>query len=44
MTVFVSAWDKDIPAAKLKAHGPANPEAEAMLAPCGGDRGRVFTL
>ena len=35
MTVLVSAWDRDTPAAaKLKVHGPVNPEAEAMLAPC----------
>jgi hypothetical protein len=35
MTAFVSAWDKSIPrAAKLKVHGPINPEAEKLLAPC----------
>ena len=35
MTAFISAWDKAIPlAAKLKAHGPINPEAEILLAPC----------
>jgi uncharacterized paraquat-inducible protein A len=34
-TVFVSGWRKDIPAAgKLRVHGPVNPEAEALLAPC----------
>jgi hypothetical protein len=39
MTVFASAWDKDVPpAAKLKVHGPINPEAEMLLSacPCGG--------
>jgi hypothetical protein len=34
-TAFVSGWSKNIPvAAKLKLHGPVNPEAEALLAPC----------
>lgn len=34
-TIFVSGWSKDIPpAANLKVHGPMNPEAEALLAPC----------
>lgn len=32
---FVGGWSKDIPVtAKLKLHGPVNPEAEALLAPC----------